>query len=299
MKVSAPNFFLIGAMKSGTTSLYHILGEHPDVYFPTLKEPHYFVTPGERLLFSGKDDQTIGDKIFVHEEQKYFQLFEGTEKYKIRGDASAMYLYYPEAASNISQFSNQSKILVVLRNPADRAYSSFLHLVRDDREQLTFEEGLKEEDKRIKEGYNPLWHYTKAGMYANQIQNYLDKFSEVKVVIYEEFKAQPEKTLAEICEFLGIDPYDFDLEKRYNVSGVPKSRFVHNALRKPNKFKSAIKGLIPEGVKTKLKNRLVNMNLEKAQPINKDTRNRLLEFYESDIAKLEELLKLNLNIWRS
>ncbi|WP_462252982.1 sulfotransferase family protein [Ekhidna sp.] len=297
--MSAPNFFMVGAMKSGTTSLYHILGEHPDIYFPSYKEPHYFVSPGEKLMFNGKDDMMIANKIFLHKSDEYFELFNNKEKYKIRGDASAMYLYYPQASKNISEFDSSAKILVVLRNPVDRAYSSYLHLRRDDRESFSFEEALKEEKARIDNKFNPLWHYRRVGLYADQVQRYLDNFEKVKVVIYEDFKSNPEKILSEICDFLSIEEFQFDLAKRFNVSGVPKSRFVHNALRKPNKIKSLFKGMIPESIKTKVKNHLVNLNLEKASPIDPITRRSLLEFYESDISKLENILKLDLNIWRS
>src|SRR5215218_4707583 len=123
--MTMPNFLIIGAGKSGTTSLYHYLGQHPEVFMSPMKEPKFFCFEGERPNFRGPgDDEEINRKC-VTTIDAYRALFDGVACEKAVGEASSMYLYYPKAPERIDHHVAGVRLIAVLRNPVDRAYSSY------------------------------------------------------------------------------------------------------------------------------------------------------------------------------
>ena len=121
----APNFFILGAAKSGTTALQQYLVQHPDIFMSEPKEPHFFAFPGMRLEFMGPgDDETI-NRNAITDRNEYYKLFEKSGKARMRGEASVSYLYYSQTAKNIKKAHPEARLLMVLRNPARRAFSAF------------------------------------------------------------------------------------------------------------------------------------------------------------------------------
>lgn len=169
-----PNFLIIGAAKAGTTSLYSYLKQHPDIFMSSWKEPKFFSLEGEKLDFQGPSQIINTDSI--NNLESYLELFEGVKDETAIGEASPIYLYSPKAPANIKKYIPDAKLIVVLRHPAERAFSSFAHLIRAGYETLSFEEALEEEPQRIKEKWAPLWYYKEKGFYAQQLERYFELF---------------------------------------------------------------------------------------------------------------------------
>src|SRR5579863_751660 len=140
-----PNFFIVGAARSGTTSLDRYLSQHPQIYIAPKKEVHFFAA--NHFPHTGPGDEWLNKRV-IHEEEQYEQLFAGVTDEKRIGETSAYYLYLQGTAERIAHSIPAAKILILLREPIDRAYSAYMHLVRDGRETVSFAEGLRLEEER-------------------------------------------------------------------------------------------------------------------------------------------------------
>ena len=187
-KIIMPNFLIIGAAKSGTSAIYHYLKQHPQIYMSPIKEPYFFAFEGEKLNFQGPG-LTINESS-IKEIESYRNLFQGVSDEVAIGEASTLYLYIPKAPTLIKQYVPNIKLIAILRNPVDRAYSSFMHLIRDQQEPITdFAQALKAEESRIQNNWGFLWRYQDIGFYSVQLKRYFEKFdrSQIKVYLYDYF----------------------------------------------------------------------------------------------------------------
>ena len=293
-----PNFLVIGAAKSGTTSLYRYLAQHPDVYMSPVKEPKFFALEGERPSFRGPGDSEA-DAVTTLE--GYRALFDGANGESAVGEASPLYLYLEKAVGRIEHHVPGARFIAVLRDPVERAYSSFLHKVRDGRETTRdFAEALTLEDGRVRNGWAYGWHYKRRGFYHEQISRYYEAFGpeKVRVYLYEDLKRAPGDLLRDAYAFLGVDDaFVPNLSLKHNASGIPKNRLVHSLLRGRNPVKTALKPLLPEGLRRKLLVDLQRRNLEKAPPIPPEVRRSLAEEYREDVSKLQGLIGRDLSGW--
>jgi hypothetical protein len=139
--MTLPDFLMIGAQKSGTSAIYAYLSQHPQVFTSENKEPGFFAFEGLQRSFAGPDDARAGRDI-VRDLERYRRLFREVGDKARAGEASSIYLYAPQAAERIHHYIPNAKLIAVLRDPVDRAYSAYRHLVRDGRESLSFEGGL-------------------------------------------------------------------------------------------------------------------------------------------------------------
>jgi Sulfotransferase family len=299
-EIKRPNFFIAGAARSGTTSLSHYLVQHPEVYMPREKEVHYYAA--DYFPCNGPGDERL-NKIVIHDEDHYAQLFEGVMEEKAVGESSVFYLCLPGTAERIVQAVPGAKIIILLRNPVDRAYSAYLHLVRDGREPMGFAEGLQLEEERCKKGFEPLWWYKDLGLYYEQVKRYLHVFGieNVKVVVYDEFNANPEQVLHDIFVFLGVrEDIAIDTSVHYNVAGIPKSRRIYSLLESFTNNHSVIgkgiKSLIPMRLGEAWLNKAMSMSL-RSTPMDAQIHTQLTEYFAEDIEKLEDLLCRNLSCW--
>ena len=145
-----PNFFIAGVSRSGTTSLYYYMSQHPLIDFPNLKEPRYFSHGSVVLPQKGPGDHTVDQKL-VATWDDYCAIYEGLENTFI-GDASSEYLYnYESVIPETLKKLGDIPIILMLRNPVDRSYSAYNNLVRDGRETLPFEQALEKEEERKKQ----------------------------------------------------------------------------------------------------------------------------------------------------
>jgi hypothetical protein len=301
MKTNLPNFLIIGAAKSGTSALYRYIRQHPSIFMSPLKEPHFFG-------FENAPPNTQGPKDYVNNAitniSDYKKLFANVTTETAIGEASPTYLQLPRAVERIYHYIPNVKLIAILRQPADRAFSAYMHVVRDQRETApTFQEGLRREQERITANWGSIWHYTKAGHYYPQLKRYYDCFSpqQIRVYLHDDFVANPLTVIYDIFNFLEVDnsfiPY---MQLKANVSGVQKSRlyyFLTNTLfNKPNPIRYIARHIIPEETRWRFTTNIRNRNLIK-QAIPSDVRAELTEKFRPDILKLEQLIDRDLSHW--
>ena len=293
-----PDFLVVGAAKSGTTSLFKYLNHHPDVFVPQVKECRFFSQLTEK--FNGLGAEYFSNSGIVNESE-YFDLFKEHEG-EICGDISNDYLYYYERSiSNIKKYLHSDiKIVIILRNPIDRAYSNYMHHIRDGWEDVSFEEALKREEERVENNWGWSYHYIKTGMYYKQVKAYMKNFKNVKVYLFEDLKDKNE-LLTDIYTFLGVksEINVFD-EREYNKSGYPKNKFLHHLLNQDNLTKKILKPIVKvflsqDTVRTIVSN-IKNKNLEK-RAMSKKTRGKLKEVFKKDVDKLSKLIDRDLTRW--
>ena len=298
--MTMPNFLIIGAMKSGTTALYHYLGQHPRIYMSPKKEPRFFALEGKKPDFRGPMDQERVNLESITSLEKYRALFQDVSDETVIGEASPLYLYSPEAPERIQHHIPDAKLIAILRNPVDRAYSSFMHCTRLGREPLgDFARALSEEDRRIRENWSPIWHYKRAGFYYAQLKRYLDTFDRdrIKVYLYEDLQIDPIHTARDAFQFLDVDDtYVPDTSLKYNVTGIVKNRLLHKYLHEPNWIKSGLRPLLPATLRKRIRYNLKNRNLVKPS-LTPEVRRQLVVVYREDILKLQELIDRDLSGW--
>jgi hypothetical protein len=296
-----PNFLIVGAAKSGTTFLYECLKEHPEIFMPSLKEPRFITSNFINFPLNGMDENV--EKYIVKDFNNYLDLFSCVGNKNCIGEASTDNLYfYKDAIKYIKKNFGDIKIIIILRNPIERAFSAYLHLVRDNREFLTFEEALLEEDKRKNNNWDFIWFYKDAGLYYKQVKAYLENFLKVKIYLYENLKNNPLFVLKDIYSFLEVDNNYIpkSINKKFNISGVPKINFMHQFILKPNIIKTVIRYpvriVLPRKYRLRIINKILYYNLKKPE-INEITRESLKLFFKEDILKLQVLSGIDLSNW--
>lgn len=295
-----PDFLIIGAAKAGTTALYHYLRQHPDIFVSAVREPNYFGLDRSPVSFCGPGDQETIGLNSISEQAAYLRLFEGASEAQQAGEVSPLYLYSPSAASRIYEANREAKLIVMLRHPVDRAYASYLHLVRDGREPLpSFETALEAEATRIEAGWEHLWHYRSMGFYGVQLARYLSFFdrSQLLVVLHEEFKQAPETILKACFSFLDVDPFfKPDMSRRPNQSGIPRSKWVQRLLQHTGPVKQQVVQRLPERWRGAAVTRIQRLNLRRPS-MSVKTRRVLQEAYQVDIERLQGLIDRDLAKW--
>lgn len=294
-----PNFLIVGAAKSGTSSLDRYLSQHPDVYIPPKKEAHFFSIPDFPPRFQGPGDEGM-NQYTLRDRAAYEHLFDDVTGQKAVGESSVFYLYYPGTAQRIRESIPNAKIIILLRNPVDRAFSAYTHLIRDERESMSFEDSMAQEAARRAADYEPMWLYRELGRYTEQVKRYFDEFGrdQVKVLVFEEFVKNPSLYVREVLDFLGVDPdVSIDTSLTINESGKPSSRLVYNFISKPNGLKELVKPLFPAAVRERLGLRAKSMVLQKVS-MDPATRAQLEAYFTDEIASLAELLQRDLHVWR-
>jgi hypothetical protein len=298
--VTLPNFLVIGASKSGTTSLYYYLQQHPDIYMSPVKEPKFFALEGQEVYFRGPGIQRRVTRGLTTSIEEYRALFEGAEGEKAVGEASTLYLYSPRAPGRIKHHVPEARLIALLRNPVERAYSAYTQQVRAGREPLSFGSALREEEDRIQDGWYHVYHYKNRGLYYRQLKRYYETFGEerIKVYFYEDLSEDPVGVSQDIFRFLGVDDaFEPDASARYNVSRLPRSEALASLLDKPNLLKTAARTVVPSGVRKRVSAGLKNRNFEKAPPMPEEARRELTEAFREDVLKLQELLGRDLSGW--
>jgi hypothetical protein len=293
-----PNFLILGAAKTGTTSIYRYLKQHPDIYMSPAKEPRFFIFENEILQFNG-----IGDKIETAKTtlQEYQELFAKVRGEKAIGEATTMYLWSQKAPQRIKYYLPNVRLIAILRDPVERAYSNYLHLKQAKREPLdSFAEAIRQEPQRIKDNWWPFWYYQNQGFYYQQLQRYLALFAkeQIKVFLYEDLKTNPLKLLQDIFSFLELDASfkpDFSTKTR-KAPLIPKNKVLHSLIAQPNFLKSFLKPLLPKETRQQIVNKIEQKNLIKPQ-VSLEIRQQLITEYREDILQLQDLIQRDLSSW--
>lgn len=299
-----PNFIIPGAAKSGTSSLAAYLSQHPDIFISKPKEPTFFTYAEAPPLFNGPDkfhEQIVCDPC------QYMALFSKSGKCKAIGEASTTYLGQPEKSiENIKRFVPNHellKIIIILRNPIERAFSNYMMCVMNGWEELSFREAISVEvvNSRLAKGWAPWSDYLEEGMYSEKVRAYIENFQDVRIYLYEDFQRDPIGLLKDIFFFLRVDDaFVPDVSLQINASGQPKSKLVHRILTTDNPVRklarSALLLVSTQSQRAKLREMLRNTN-KKRVFISPDDRAHLVEYYRNDIHKLESLIQRDLREW--
>lgn len=303
-----PTFIVVGAARSGTTTLYHLLRQHPEIYMSPVKETNYFVNeligrngPGDRQAIPDVDlmmaDILVKEGRFLHaglvrDLCTYLRLFDGTRAEKVRGEISPSYLYYSKVASErIKQVVPDIKIIILLRNPIERAFSNYKVLYTSGREDLDISTAMCRDvvEKRLHNRWEHFWDYLGLGKYAEQVKTFLDTFGSNKVGIwlYEDFRRNPQVVFEEICEFIGASPITLTNNKAWNASKKRVWAVKHKVKRMPG-F-SYLKLIVPSPFRRWVSEYLdAKLGVALEMPI--ELRKHLFHYYKEDILALDRLL---------
>lgn len=301
MSSRLPDFLVIGAPKGGTTSLYRYLATHPDVFMSPVKEPHYFISPERRPAYRGVAGNRFNSRV-VWRFEEYQRLFDGRGGQRVAGEASPTYLYAEGAPEAIRERLPDVRMITILRQPADRAYSHFCHNRRIRREPLDdFEAALEAEEQRIAEGWAPMVHYRARGRYAEQLARYLAVFPSDRILILfqDDLKRNAAGVLAQVCRFLGIDDgFEFATGVRHNVtSGMPRYPLVHQLFSSESGAVSLARRVLPEPFRRAMFEMLYLRNLEPIEPLRPALRSALTAEFHDDIRALERMTGRDLSAW--
>lgn len=305
--MTLPNFLIIGSAKCGTTSLYSYLHQHPQVFMSTPKEPTFFGNEGPEFLYNGPyDEHRAYHSKTITDLKTYTALFENAKDAKAVGEASIFYLYLPKAPEQIKKYVPNAKMFAVLRNPADRAYSAYLHTVRQGREPRPFDEALRLEPERIRQKWNPLWHFKAMGFYYEQVKRYFDMFGrdQVRVYLYEDLQKNPLQLIKEVFEILEVDSsFVPDMKKRFKESYVPTlpalERFLNKTKYKTTQSEAYLPGPIAWRMKyvRKFIDRTAELNRKQPPRIPSAIRITLQDEFRDDVFRLGDLLGTDLAHW--
>ncbi len=295
-----PNFLILGAAKSGTTALWFSLRQHPDIFMGPRKEPNFFC--GDEILTycNGPGDF----KYDVLSLEDYQALYAGATHEKARGEASNSNLYFSSSCARIRQYVPEAKLIALLRHPADRAFSAYMHLRRDGRETVEdFGEALALEAEREALYWARMWHLTKVGRYYEQLKPFFDTFdhAQIRVYLYDDFSADPLAVLQDIFRFLEVDPtFEPTIKTGINRTGVPKyprvNALVGKVLDRPNPIRFVSRRLFPEVTRHRVSQYLRGRNLIRPR-IPPDIRRHLTAEFEEEILHLQDLIGRDLSGW--
>lgn len=295
----APNAFIVGAPKCGTTALAAYLSDHPEVYVSPVKEPHYFI----------KDDFCNWSKLSFEE---YLALFAAADRQKVLLEASVWYLYSENAIRKIKEFCPSAKIIVMLRRPDEMVHSmhSQSYLTRDeDVEDFEIAWKLSQERKagrhvpRKTREVKKLF-YDEIAKYSEQMERLFCFFdrSQVLVVLYEDFRDDTAGVFKQVESFLGVEHNENVAFTRVNKNKSLKNLYLANFVRKPPPFLISfylavkrIAGFSGFRLLSKLKN--LNEFEVMRRPLSKKMREEIIECYRLDIIKLSELIERDLSAW--
>lgn len=292
ISASLPNFIVIGAPKSGTTSLYNYLKQHPDIYLPDQKELHYFAYKNLKENSNGPGDKKFLTHVCsTRQEYKKHYLSVNTES--AIGEVSPSYLYYSDVSDRIFSELGHVKIIILLRNPVQKAYSQYIHLVSEKRETLLFYDALMAEQSRIDSGWLDIWRYAESTLYTERINKFISVFGKdkVKILLFDELVSRPDEFMRDLFEFLQVDNNFYcDTTRSFNQSRIPKLKILHDLMKRPNSVKTVIKKIVPETIRFTVLEALMNLNTRKKPVMNSRSREYLREYFSADVKNLQQLL---------
>jgi hypothetical protein len=316
-----PNLFVIGAAKAGTTALHHYLGQHPAVFMSPIKEPNYFAFPEGPPGFAGPAiaPRNTFDRDRLRRERyelsvlnraEYERLFVHGRGRPVRGESSPAYLYVPGTAARIRKAVPDARIVALLRDPIDRAYSKFTQMRRDAMEPLAdFAAAVAAEAQRKRDGWAPTWLYMDRGFYHRQLMPYFQLFDrrQIHILLYDDLRRDAVGSVRSVFEFLEIDPcVPVDTSERHNSSaipGAPRSGLLYALMLRPYLLSARMQGFLPQRVARHLRPLARRFLLKRPTAslppeLSQELREALVLALRHDIEQLERLIDRDLSQWR-
>lgn len=301
--IKLPDFLIVGAAKSGTTSLHYYLKQHPQIFMPKIKELYFF-------NFMDSPPNCNNDewwsKNAVTKIEDYIVHFEDVNDRQMIGEACPVYLYmYENTIKNIKKVYGQNykrlKIIIILRDPAERAWSHFSMHRRDGIGSFTeIKEAIKPAviGKMLMEGRGIIYDYIGYGMYYGQVKAFMEEFSCLKVFFYDDLCKDARKLLKEMFGFIGVDEdFILDMETKYNISGDMRFQCLHTLISGKYPFKDLLKSFLPYETRQRIKFFIQGKTTRRCR-MPDDIRKELIErHYKDDIVKLQGLIEKDLSMW--
>ena len=306
-----PNFFIVGAPKAGTTSLYHYLDQHPQIYMCPVKEPCHFATevrpenfsPKYRGVFEAGEMKTYlrgpgREKRFsgyVPDWGDYLSLFDDATNETAIGEASVCYLWSPNAAKNIAARLPDARIVALLRHPAERAWSQYQHGVANGHVDKSFRQQIEACLQSRGGKFSPAYPFLEFGLYSGQIRAYFELFprENVKVCFYQDGLAN---IVGDLFRFLNVDPaFQVDFAERHLESATAEApTMVYQALRKAGLWQP-LRKLAPQRVRAALRKLAFRKRI--VTSMQEADRRFLCEYYREDVLSLSKLVQRDLTSW--
>jgi hypothetical protein len=289
-----PDFFIVGAPRCGTTSMYELLREHPQVFMPTRKEPIYF----------GSD---LTKRRPYLSEESYLALFAPAHDETRLGEASVWYLYSRTAPAEIAAFSPEARIIIMLRDPVQMMHSLHRHLLFAGQEEITdFGEAIEAEPDRAQGRRMPRdrgrpegLQYRACARYAEHVERWIDAFGRerVHIILQDDLSADPAGTYRATLQFLDVDP-TFQPEFRViNQHKLVRSRWLQRLTASRVLLPERASGLDPFVRMIRRGLIRINMHPEPRPPIPVELERRLRAEMAPDVERLERLLRRDLSAW--
>jgi hypothetical protein len=301
--VPLPDFFVIGAPKAGTTALHAALARHPQLYLSPVKEPKFFLCDGPPPTQGGPGD-AHSYREWIWRRPDYERLFDGAAPGALRGESTPFYLADPAALDRMRRAVPDAKLIAILRDPVDRAYSNWAHLWADGLETIdNFAAACAQEEARRAAGWAPFWRYLETGLYGSQLAHLYTVFPRHQVLVlrYRWLVDEAPRTLDAVCRFLGVDEGVLDEAPAQNVGTyVPPTRTTR-LLQGAMRGGASAGRLLPPQVWRKASIPLLWLLQRTPQhrpELAPEVRGRLIEYFSDDIARAEELTGWDLSQWR-
>lgn len=310
-KANFPNMFVVGVAKAGTTSLYHYMKQHPEIYLSPIKETHYFSTDIKvedfsslykthtfldlASYFSKKPYQELALS-FIRKEEHYKALFEDRTEEKIIGECSPSYLYSESALKNIQTYNPDAKIIVSLRNPITRSFSHYLMALRLGHTKDSFITAFEKDRNAPNKGWGKTELFYDLSMYALQLKRLYALFpsEQIKIILFEELINKTTETMQECFDFLGVKPFQVVETEAHNTATVPKNKAFNHFIVKTGLKKTAA-NLLGKRMKRKAGSLIYSKN--NLMKISKEDKAFLKKLYAEDIRKTAEIIQMDLSGW--
>lgn len=299
-----PDFFIAGAPKAGTTALHSALARHPGVALSSVKEPKYFMCgDNPPPLYLGPGD-AHSRREWVWRRDAYLALFANAPSDVLVGESTPLYFDDAAALLRIHTVKPDAKLIAVLRDPVDRAYSNWMHLWSDGLEpESDFVTAVAMEDARRRRGWAPFWRYRSLGLYGKQLQHALTLFpaAQIHVLRYRDLVESPKQTLAMVWNFLGLEPGPLPEVPKDNVKPYVPDTFRTRSIARAVRAGARVGSLGPPEVWRGVEKRLVEslQNRGQRRPyLNPEQRRQVLGYFLEDLDLLEQLTKCDFSDWR-
>ena len=300
--MALPDFLIAGAPKAGTTALHTALAAHPGLFMSAVKEPKFFLTDGPPPRRGGPGDaQTYREHIWRRAD--YEALFATAPAGSLRGESTPFYLYDRDAQRRIRALIPAARLIVILRDPVERAHSNWTHLWSAGLDPIgDFPAACAAEDRRVEEGWALFWHYTRLGRYGEQLDHLLGLFPREQVFLlrYRDLVDAPAQTLDQICVFLGVAPGLITRVPRENVTAHPRRTSRHAAIARLARTSATAGRLLPGGAGpglTRSLQRFLQRSAGRREPLTWQQRQQVLPYLAGDIPRLMAVTGLDFSDW--
>ncbi|MGY2701472.1 MULTISPECIES: sulfotransferase family protein [unclassified Nocardioides] len=301
-----PDFLIVGAPKAGTTALHAALSQHPEVFVTTPKEPKFWLCDGAPPPAWRGPGDAHSQREWVWRADEYAALFAPARPGRARGESTPFYLWSRGAHRRIAEALPDVRLIAVVRDPIDRAYSNWMHLWSDGLEQVAdFDTAFALEDERVRAGWAPFWRYRELGRYGEQLDHlvrYVDP-DRVLVMRYRDIVDDPPAAVDRACRFLGITPGMVATIPRDNARSFVepgwRPRVLGPAVRAGAWAGQFVRPEVWRRASEPFVRRLTGPGAGPRPRLSEEQRARLLPAFADDVALLSELTGEDFSDWLS